>query len=83
MAEIDPEKILAELAAARARLREAAPASETNIPLAGKKLIIGTVAIFGMAALALWLLLMFLEQLPHQPKDDQQGPAPTPPQHQR
>ena len=65
MAEIDPDKILAEFEIARLQIRKKEKTAFTGIPKEGRGLAIGLVVVLGFAALALWVLMMILEQMPH------------------
>ena len=71
MSEIDPEKILAELDAERLQLGMSAPhprdAASLDEVRPGKFLLAGVVAIIGIGAVALWLLLLVLDQIPQKP----------------
>jgi len=62
MADVDPEKILAELEAARALVRKP---ERGDLDARLKTLIISVVAIVVLAAGALWILSFVLEGMPH------------------
>jgi len=69
MAELDPDKILAELASARLRQKAASGGSKSD---ANQRLMIGTIIILVVAALALWVLSFVLDQMPR-PRHGRQG----------
>jgi len=67
MAEIDPEKILAEFEAARAQVRKGGRNKLDGSSGAGsnKSPLWSILIIAGIAMAALWLLMIVLEQIPH------------------
>lgn len=66
MADVDPEKILAELEAKRLLLRRNGGKSawEGKAETRNKALLIGMLVIIGLAGLALWGLSIVMEQIP-------------------
>jgi hypothetical protein len=67
MAEIDPEKILAEFEAARTRLRH--PESSEGIDARLKMILVSTVIIVVVASVALWALSTILDSMPRPQKN--------------